>query len=100
MFGLVGVLVVSILLFLTSIMGYLSFKADEPPSMKKKFVVGMLIVSPMIIIGSIIALVRRSGNKNNSPSPVAPAAAIPTPAAATVVPEPIVAKLNNKNRVN
>ena len=99
MYGLVGVLVVAILLFITSIMGYLSFKPDEPPSMKKKFVVGMLIVSPMIIIGTIIALLKNT-KRNNTPSPSpTPVAAVPVPAAA-VTPEPIVAKLNNKNRVN
>lgn len=91
MFQYAGMLVISILLFITSVMGYLSFKKDDPPSMKKNFIVGMMILSPVIIIASVIGMVRGFSNSRSQPIEASPA-----PAA---VPEPIIAKINNRNKV-
>lgn len=92
MFQYAGMLVISVLLFITSVMGYLSFKKDDPPSMKKNFIVGMMILSPVIIIASVIGMVRGFSNSRNQQS----IEASPAPAP---VPEPTVAKINNRNKV-
>lgn len=84
MYQLIGLIVVSLLLMITAIMAY---KKDEPSVVKKRFVIGMIMVAPLIMIGSIVLLTRSGGNR--PPTPVAAAVAAPTP-------EPTTAKLNNK----
>ncbi len=98
MYQLIGLLVVSFLLLITSIMGYMSAKDDPAPSTKKKFMVGMMIISPLLIAGSIALLVRAPKNGNGNAAP-APAPALPqAPSPPAPAPSPVVANLANKNK--
>ena len=92
----IGLLVVSVLLMITSIMGYMSLKDDQTQSTKKKFMVGMMIISPLLIAGSVALIVRapKSNTNATSPAPALPQA----PAPPSPSPPPVVANLANKNK--